>query len=120
MCSRADVRVVRPVSLYPASVPSFEELRLRDALYFTVALNFTVSCVGLVVVMTGPWDAGFLIPLVCIALTGVVGLVALLPRRTRRLGGGALLGALVSILGFVAVITAVFVGYFVIGGNELS
>jgi hypothetical protein len=101
-------------------VHTIEELRLRDTLYCTIALNFTVSCVGLVVVMTGHWDAGFLIPLMSISLTGVIGLVALPPRRTRRLGGGALLGALVSILCFVAVITAVFVGYFVIGGNELS
>jgi hypothetical protein len=101
-------------------VSSIEGVSLGDAFWCTVALNFAASCVGLIVVMTGHWDAGFLIPLACMALTGLVGLVALLSRRTRRIGGGSILGVLFSIFGFVAVIAAVFVGYFVIGGNELS
>jgi hypothetical protein len=101
-------------------VSSIEGVSLGDAFWCAVAVNFSASCVGLVVVMTGHWGVGFLIPLVCMALFGVVGLVALLPRRTRRIGGGSLLGVLVSLLGLVAVLVAVFVGYFVIGGNELS
>jgi hypothetical protein len=110
----------RCTEVYSASVSSMEGVSLGDAFWGTVALNFTASCVGLVVVMTGQWDAGFLIPLTCMAMTGAVGLVALVSRRTRRIGTGSLLGALVSVLSFLAVIVAVFVGYFVIGGNELS
>jgi hypothetical protein len=41
-------------------------------------------------------------------------------RRGWAPAGGGLLGVLVAILGFVAVLAVVFVGYFVIGGNELS
>jgi hypothetical protein len=59
-------------------------------------------------------------PLICMALFGVVGVAALLPPRARRIGGAGLLGVLVSVLGLVAVPAVVFVGSFVIGGNELS
>ena len=48
------------------------------------------------------------------------GLAALLPRSTRRIGGGRLLGVLVSAVGFLLVLVVVVVGCFVIGGNELS
>lgn len=85
-----------------------------------MAVNFSASCIGLVVVMTGHWGVGFLIPLICMALCGVAGVAALFPTRTRRIGGGGLLGILVSVLGFVAVLAIVVLGYFVIGGNELS
>jgi hypothetical protein len=106
--------------VYPAFVASLDGVSLGDAFWCAVAVNFSASCVGLIVVMTGHWSAGFLIPLTCMASFGVVGLAALLPGRTRRIGGGSLLGVLVSVLGFVAVVVAVFVGYYVIGGNELS
>ena len=95
-------------------------MSLGDAFWCAVAVNFSASCVGLVVVFSGHWGVGFLIPLTCMAVFGVVGLAALLPRRTRRIGGGSLLGVLVSLLGLVAVLVTVLVGYFVIGGNELS
>jgi hypothetical protein len=101
-------------------VSRIEGVSLGDAFWSSVAVNFSASCIGLVVVMSGHWGAGFLIPLTCMASCGVVGLAALLPSRTRRIGGGGLLGVLVSVLGFVAVLAVVFVGYFVIGGNELS
>jgi hypothetical protein len=101
-------------------VPNVEGISLGDAFWCAVAVNFSASCLGLVLVMTGHWDLGFLLPLTCMALCGIVGLAALLPRRTRRIGGGSVLGVLASIRGFVAVLTIVFVGYFVIGGNELS
>jgi hypothetical protein len=70
--------------------------------------------------MSGHFDLGFLIPLTCMALSGLVALGALLNPRTRRIGGGSLAGIVVSVVGFAAVLLAVFVGYFVIGGNELS
>jgi hypothetical protein len=116
----ADERTLPYPDVYPAFVASVEGLSLGDAFWCVVAVNLSASCVGLIVVMTGHWSAGFLIPLTCMASFGVLGLAALLPRRTRRIGGGSLLGVLVSVLGFVAVIGAVFVGYYVIGGNELS
>ncbi|WP_191907822.1 hypothetical protein [Nocardioides cynanchi] len=50
----------------------------------------------------------------------MLGLIALFAPRTRRLGVGGLLGVLVSVLGFVAVLAIVVVGYVVIGRNELS
>ncbi|HEX3931462.1 MAG TPA: hypothetical protein VHW64_12200 [Nocardioides sp.] len=101
-------------------MPRIEGVTLWDAFWSSVALNFGASCVGLIVVVTGHLDAGFLIPLVCMALCGAVSLAATLPGRTRRIGGGGLLGVFVSVLGFVVVVVAVFVGYFVIGGNEVS
>ena len=99
---------------------TIDELGAWDAFWCAVGVNFTASCVGLVVLMSGHFDLGFLIPLVCMALTGLVAIGALLPRRTRRLGGGGLGGLVVSVLGFAAVVAAAFVGYFVIGGHELS
>jgi hypothetical protein len=118
--ARTDERTAGHSDVYPASVPNIEGVSLGDAFWCAVAVNFSVSCVGLILVMTGHWGVGFLIPLTCMALLGVVGLAALFPPRTRRIGGGSLLGVLVSVLGFVAVLAVVFVGYFVIGGNELS
>jgi hypothetical protein len=53
-------------------------------------------------------------------LSGLLGLAALLLPRTRRIGGGSVLGLLVSVLGFVAVVVGVFVFSYVFGGNELS
>jgi hypothetical protein len=106
--------------LYSSPMSTVEGLTLWDAFWSAVALNFSASCLGLVLVMTGHWDLGFLLPLTCMAMCGVFGLVAMLPRRTRNIGGGSVLGVLVSVLGYVAVLVIVFVGYFVIGGNELS
>ncbi len=105
---------------YAPSVPSVDDASLGDAFWSSVAVNLSASCIGLIVVFTGHWGVGFLIPLACMASCGMVGLAAMLPRRTRRVGGGGLLGVLVAALGFVLVLVAVFVGYFVIGGNELS
>jgi hypothetical protein len=99
---------------------SVEQVSLGYAFWSSVAVNLSASCLGLVVVTTGHWDAGFLIPLTCMALCGVVGLVALLPRSTRRTRGGGLLGVLVSAVGFMLVLIAAFVEDFVIGGNALS
>jgi hypothetical protein len=118
--AQADERTLPYSDVYPAFVASLDGVSLGDAFWCVVAVNFSASCVGLIVVMTGHWSAGFLIPLTCMASFGVGGLAALLPGRTRRIGGGSLLGVLVSVLGFVAVVVAVFVGYYVIGGNELS
>jgi hypothetical protein len=103
-----------------SAVLTIDELGPWDAFWCAVGLNFTASCLGLVVVMNGHFELGFLIPFVCTALTGLVAIGALLPRRTRRLGGGGLGGLAVSIVGFVAVVVAAFVGYFLIGGHELS
>jgi hypothetical protein len=119
-CRSAEERTGAQSDVYPASVPNVEGVSLGDAFSCAVAVNFSASCVGLVVVMTGHWGVGFLIPLICMALCGALGVAALFPTRTRRIGGGSLLGLLVAVLGFVAVLVAVFVGYFVIGGNELS
>jgi hypothetical protein len=116
----ADERAAGQAGVYPAFVASIQDVSLGDAFWSSVAVNFSASCIGLVVVMTGPWDTGFRIPLTCMALCGVLGLAALLPPNTRRIGVGGLLGVLVSALGFVLVLVAVFVGYYVIGGNELS
>jgi hypothetical protein len=116
----ADVRTAGHHGIYPSSVSSIGGARLADAFWCSVAVNFSASCIGLVVVMTGHWGVGFLIPLICMALSGVVGVAALFAPRTRRIGGGGLLGVLVSVLGFIAVLAIVVVGYFVVGGNELS
>ncbi|MGA8245724.1 MAG: hypothetical protein WB797_02380 [Nocardioides sp.] len=97
-----------------------EGVSIRDAFWCAVAVNFSASCVGLVLVTTGHWSAGFVLPLTCLALCCVLGIAASLPPKTRRIGGGGLLGALASALGFVVVIAAVFAGYFLLGGNELS
>jgi hypothetical protein len=86
-------------------VETLDDVTLGDAFWCTVAVNFSTSCVGLVVVMTGHWDLGFRIPLATMALSGLVALASLLPGRTRWIGVGGLLGVLVSVLGFVAVLT---------------
>lgn len=97
-----------------------QAMRAVPAFWFTLAFNVAALWFAVLLVALAHFEPGMPLPLAALALTGAVGLVALIRPQTRGFGVGCLSGAAASGVVFLALLVVFFITYFVLGGHELS
>ncbi|WP_344734956.1 hypothetical protein [Nocardioides fonticola] len=93
---------------------------IAQTMWFTIAVHLLALGIAVVMVFAVHLPRLGWLPVVSLAVGGVVGSAALAGSDVRRFGVGCLLGTTVSVVVFAALLVLFFVQYFVIGGHELS
>ena len=90
------------------------------AFWFTLAFNLAVLWLAVVLATIAHLEPAMLLPLASFGLSAAVGLAALARPHSRRFGAACLGGAAGSGVVFALLLVVFFIGYFVLGGHELS